>query len=104
MAEPQNLAVIDELRFISGKEISPLLSFRTEILAAISRNYPDDETSIQVDENKSISDNSDVVHEMEFISTSTRQANRDAIQEVQAELNHKKTPAVRLVSKSSKRR
>ena len=98
MAEPQNLAVIDELRFISGKEISPLLSFRTEILAAISRNYPDDETSIQVDENKSISDNSDVVHEMEFISTSTRQANRDAIQEVQAELNHKKTPAVRLVS------
>ena len=36
--------------------------------------------------------------EMEFISTSTRQANRDAIQEIQAELQQKKTPAVRLVS------
>ena len=36
--------------------------------------------------------------EIEFISTSTRQANREAIQEVQAELNQKKTPAVRLVS------
>ena len=36
--------------------------------------------------------------EMEFISTSSRQANREAIQEIQAELNQKKTPAVRLVS------
>ena len=35
---------------------------------------------------------------MEFISTSARQANREAIQEVQAEINQKKTPAVRLVS------
>jgi type II secretory ATPase GspE/PulE/Tfp pilus assembly ATPase PilB-like protein len=36
--------------------------------------------------------------EMEFISTSARQANRDAILEMQAEVNQKKTPAVRLVS------
>src|ERR1035437_5025670 len=32
MAEPQNLAVIDELEFISGKTISPQLGFRAEIL------------------------------------------------------------------------
>ena len=36
--------------------------------------------------------------EVEFISTSSRQANQEAIQEVQADLRQKKTPAVRLVS------
>jgi type IV pilus assembly protein PilB len=35
---------------------------------------------------------------MEFVSTSTRQANKDAIAEAQAELRSQKTPAVRLVS------
>ena len=39
MSEPQNLAVIDELRFISGSDISPRLAFRSEIQAAIVRNY-----------------------------------------------------------------
>ncbi|HXP79732.1 MAG TPA: ATPase, T2SS/T4P/T4SS family, partial [Verrucomicrobiae bacterium] len=36
--------------------------------------------------------------EVEFLSTSSRQANQEAIQEVQADLRQKKTPAVRLVS------
>ena len=36
--------------------------------------------------------------EVEFISTSSRQANQEAIQEVQADLRQRKTPAVRLVS------
>ena len=35
---------------------------------------------------------------MEFVSTSTRQANKDAIQEAQAELVRRHTPAVRLTS------
>ena len=35
---------------------------------------------------------------MEFFSTSSRQANQEAIQEMQADLRQKKTPAVRLVS------
>jgi type IV pilus assembly protein PilB len=35
---------------------------------------------------------------MEFVSTSTRQANKEAIVEAQAELRNQKTPAVRLVS------
>jgi type IV pilus assembly protein PilB len=100
MAEPQNLAVIDELRFISGKTISPRLAFRAEILAAIAQNYglslkvPPTET-----ETLSVEDAiEEILHEIEFISTSSRQANREAIEEVQAELYQMKTPAVRLVS------
>jgi type IV pilus assembly protein PilB len=100
MAEPQNLAVIDELRFTSGKTISPRLAFRTEILAAIARNYGQALTPVPVEAevvplHEAIEE---IVHEMEFISTSTRQANREAIEEVQAEIQQKKTPAVRMVS------
>jgi type IV pilus assembly protein PilB len=100
MAEPQNLAVIDELRFTSGKTISPRLSFRTEILAAIACNYGLGQTPVPTEPvNVSVQDAIDeILHEMEFISTSTRQANRQAIEEIQAELHQKKTPAVRLVS------
>src|ERR1700730_19308234 len=39
MAEPQNVATIDELRFTSGKDISPRLGFRAEIVSAIVLNY-----------------------------------------------------------------
>ena len=39
MAEPQNVATIDELRFTCGKDISPRFGFRAEILSAIVRNY-----------------------------------------------------------------
>jgi type IV pilus assembly protein PilB len=100
MAEPQNLAVIDELRFTSGKTISPRLAFRAEILAAIARNYGQSPTPVPTElESPSLQEAVDeVAHEMEFISTSTRQANREAIEEVQAEIQQKKTPAVRLVS------
>jgi len=100
MAEPQNLAVIDELRFTSGKTISPRLAFRTEILAAIVQNYGLSLTLSPTEaETLSPQDAIDeILHEIEFISTSSRQANREAIEEVQAELYQKKTPAVRLVS------
>src|SRR6202158_636126 len=100
MAEPQNLPVIDELRFISGKDISPRLAFRTEILAAIARNYEQSETPILKEAEGSFNQHAidENLPEMAFISTSTRQANREAIEEVQAELHQKKTPAVRLVS------
>jgi|HubBroStandDraft_6_1064221.scaffolds.fasta_scaffold24965_3 type IV pilus assembly protein PilB len=97
MAEPQNIATIDELRFTCGKDISPRLGFRAEILSAIVRNYdhfvstaPARQAAAEVTLNAGM--------EMEFISTSARQANRDAILEMQAEVNQKKTPAVRLVS------
>jgi type IV pilus assembly protein PilB len=100
MAEPQNLSTIDELRFTSGKKISPRLAFRSEIFDAIAWHYKQSQTPSQAEaENSStrtIIEKSGP--EMEFISTSSRQANREAIQEVQAEINHRKTPAVRMVS------
>jgi type IV pilus assembly protein PilB len=39
MAEPQNIQTLTELSFVAGKQIIPRLGFRTEILAAIERNY-----------------------------------------------------------------
>ena len=39
MAEPQNLVVLDELRFRTGMTIVPQFSFRKEILRAIDRAY-----------------------------------------------------------------
>lgn len=39
MAAPQDLAVLDELRFKAGKEISPRLSFRGELQHAIESHY-----------------------------------------------------------------
>ena len=97
MAEPQNVATIDELRFTSGKDISPRLGFRAEIVSAIVLNYGQFESAAPLREAAA-----EVIlqagMEMEFISTSSRQANRDAILEMQAEVNQKKTPAVRLVS------
>jgi type IV pilus assembly protein PilB len=104
MAEPQNVATIDELRFTSGKDISPRFGFRAEILSAIVRNYDHFVSTAparQASNAEETSPGSGM--EMEFISTSSRQANRDAIQEIQAELNQKKTPAVRLVSEIIKK-
>lgn len=97
MAEPQNVATIDELRFTCGKDISPRFGFRAEILSGIVRNYDHFTPATPA---KPATDKAAVENdaEMEFISTSSRQANRQAIQEIQAELNQKKTPAVRLVS------
>ena len=97
MAEPQNITTIDELRFTCGKDISPRLGFRAEIISAILLNYDNVQSPAA-----SGQDSNEVTlqtgSEMEFISTSSRQANRDAIMEMQAEVNQKKTPAVRLVS------
>ena len=39
MSRPQDLAVVDELRFRLGAEIEPRLAFREEILAAIAKYY-----------------------------------------------------------------
>jgi type IV pilus assembly protein PilB len=97
MAEPQNITTIDELRFTCGKDISPRFAFLAEIRSAIERSYGQFETAAPVEP---VGDEApaEARAEMEFISTSSRQANRDAIQEIQAELNQKKTPAVSMVS------
>ncbi len=100
MAEPQNLSTIDEIRFTTGNDISPRLSFRSEILEAIARNYGRNApapapapvlTSPSEPEPEGQA-------EIEFSSTSARQSNQEAIREIQEELQGKKTPAVRLVS------
>ena len=97
MAAPQNLSALDELRFTTGWEISPRLSFRSELEQAIGKHYGAESGqassygTIRGTERKHF-------EEVEFISTSSRQANQEAIQEIQADLRQKKTPAVRLVS------
>lgn len=97
MAEPQNVATIDELRFTCGKDVTPRFGFRAEILSGIVRNYDHFTGNIPAlaGTPKNATENS---AEIEFISTSSRQANREAIQEIQAELTQRRTPAVRLVS------
>jgi type IV pilus assembly protein PilB len=97
MAAPQNLATLDELRFTTGLEISPRLSFRTELQQAIQKHYPGEAGSASVYKNGGDSDGM-FTDEIEFLSTSSRKANQEAIQEAQADLRQKKTPAVRLVS------
>src|SRR5882762_3647463 len=95
MAAPQDLTVLGDLRFTTGLEISPRLSFRSEIKKAIAKYYDGVQAEIQsgVDNQENT-----VFEEMEFFSTSSRQSNQEAIQEMQADLRQRKTPAVRLVS------
>jgi type IV pilus assembly protein PilB len=95
MSDPRNPSAIKELGAIAGMTISPRLAFHAELREAIAHHYS--QLSTESAETVSvISGNS--ADEMEFISTSTRQANKDAIAEAQAELRSQKTPAVRLVS------
>ena len=97
MVEPQNVGTIDELRFTVGKNIVPRFGFRAEILSAIVRNYDQLEgvaTAGAAGSVQPLAGGSPV----EFISTSSRQANQEAIREIQAEVNQQRTPAVRLVS------
>ena len=97
MAAPQDLAAINDLRFTTGIEISPRLAFRTEIKKAIARYYDDDKAhtpSLM----ESVKQENAPFEEIEFLSTSSRQSNQEAIQEMQADLRHRKTPAVRIVS------
>src|ERR1700676_852941 len=97
MAAPQDLAMLDQLRFTTGLEISPRLAFRAEVHKAIAKYYAGEEG---LPAPKVISRNHENVgtEEIEFFSTSSRQSNQEAIQEMQADLRQRKTPAVRLVS------
>jgi type IV pilus assembly protein PilB len=97
MAAPQNLAALDELRFSTSWEISPRLSFRTELQQAIDKHYATESASASSYGTARGAERKQF-EEVEFFSTSSRQANQEAIQEIQADLRHKKTPAVRLVS------
>lgn len=104
MAEPQNLALIDELRFTSGAEIVPRFGFTREILDAIVRCYKAPAAPEAAGAKSKAADDKAVeitdagLDGMEFVSTTTRQANREAFQEAEAEVRQKRTPAVYLVS------
>lgn len=100
MTEPQNLAFLNEIKFTVGMNLSLRMGFRSEILAAIERCYgksdsPAESAAAPAAENIEGSQTNGAI---EFISTSARQANREAMQEIQAELAHRPTPAVRIVS------
>ena len=97
MAEPQNLRIVDELRFSTGMHIVPHLAFRSEIEAAIEKWYGQIEQAEASVQEAIAPDNGDAP-EMEFVSSSSLQRNIEAMQEMQAELLHKSTPAVRLVA------
>jgi len=94
MAAPQDLAAINDLRFTTGMEIAPRLGFRTEIKKAITKYYCGEPEIASSGNNLEKT----AFEEMEFFSTSSRQSNQEAIQEMQADLRQRKTPAVRLVS------
>ncbi|MGH9865790.1 MAG: GspE/PulE family protein, partial [Candidatus Acidiferrales bacterium] len=98
MAEPQNLHAIDELRFLSGAEVAPRIGFRTEIQAAVTKWYHGG-VAAQAPEEKVSGDDDSLGMDIEFVSTSSLQRNIDAMQEMQAEMMHKSTPAMRMVSR-----
>ena len=100
MVEPQNVATIDELQFTSGKNILPRLGFRAEIVPAIVRNYDRLPTLAPLKDASPGAQAalSDPGSSIEFVSASSRQANQEAIREIQAELTQRRTPAVQLVS------
>jgi len=97
MAAPQDLGKLDELRFSTGMEISPRLAFRSEVLKAIAKYYGGSEWETTSKLNANNQEDSQR-EEIEFFSTSSRQSNQEAIQEMQADQLQRKTPAVRLVS------
>jgi len=104
MAEPQNVQTIDDLRFSSGKVISPRLGFRSEIIAAIEKYYdkpngdlPHQATGRELEKEFVALGHVEIGH-IEFNGKCSRQTNQDALQEIQTELRTKPSPAVRLVS------
>jgi len=102
MAEPQNLHALDELRFISGMEISPRLGFRSEILQAVEKCYAEAaavlEAGIEQERARLPFIEQVDVGDMQFFTASSNERAQAAMEEFEAELRNEKTPAVRLVS------
>ncbi|HWF37519.1 MAG TPA: ATPase, T2SS/T4P/T4SS family, partial [Candidatus Acidoferrales bacterium] len=105
IAEPQDLQVIDELRFSLGMELVPHFGFREEILAAIDKFYGSEESAENAEggaDDSSAAGDSGV----EFVSGSSLRRNINATHngtqnvthEIQSDLLQKATPAVRLVA------
>src|SRR5258706_5443936 len=99
MAEPQNLRTLDELRFVCGMEVSPRLGFAAEIAEAIEKCYKGNESVTEDDSKDDLAFVEQVdIGEMQFVSASSGEKNKQAVEEFEAELRNEKTPAVRLLS------
>jgi type IV pilus assembly protein PilB len=98
MAQPQNLNLIDELRFKTGLKILPKFGFQADVLFAVDRLYatPDSPAEPQSEPVQVADDTTG----MEFISSSSQERNVEAMREMQIELKQKSktTPAVHLVA------
>jgi type IV pilus assembly protein PilB len=98
IAEPQNLQVIDELRFSVGMEVIPHFGFRDEIESAIEKFYGGKtgagDKAAERDNASLVSGNAP----LEFVSASSLRRNVDAAHEIQTDLLQQATPAVRLVA------
>src|SRR5262249_32802037 len=97
MAEPQNLRFRDDLRFITGLEISPRLGFRDDICAAIDTYLPESNALPEQEDENITAVPLASLPEMEFFTASSHQRAREAIREFQAEMRSQPTAAVRLV-------
>jgi type IV pilus assembly protein PilB len=107
MADPQDLRVVDELRFVSGIDISPRLGLRTEILSAIERCYDQAEHQSEVKESNGTNtttrltipfiDQTDT-QDIQFLAANNGERSRAAMEEFAAELRNETTPAVKLAS------
>ncbi len=97
MSRPQDLAVVDELRFRLGAELEPCLAFREEILAAIAKYYSPQSRDVAFSTAVELGDRIDP-EKIEFFTASPSERHEEAIREFQKELRGKVTPAVHLVS------
>lgn len=97
MSRPQDLTVVDELRFRLGTDIEPRLAFRDEISAAILKYYSPRNADDDYNAAVQMADSLDA-DKIEFFTTAQSERHEEAIREFQKELRGKRTPAVQLVS------
>jgi len=97
MSRPQDLAVVDELRFRLGSDLAPGLAFRREIQAAIAKHYAPGGQDVVFSEGIELTERVDP-DKIEFFTASPSERHEEAIREFQRELRGKVTPAVHLVS------
>ncbi len=88
MSEPQDLNKLSQIQFSVGCELSTRFGFKLEVANAVRKHYslgPLEDAAKPMHKAGS---------EIEFFSNSKRQSNIEAMQELQAELLNRKTPAV----------
>ncbi|MGH9702699.1 MAG: GspE/PulE family protein, partial [Candidatus Acidiferrales bacterium] len=98
ICEPQNLQILDELKFSTGMNIIPRLAFRREIERAIEKWYGGSTAPEANAPQAEVSHHTVEDFEMEFISSSSLQRNVEAMREMQAALQNRSTPAVEVVA------